>query len=299
MLNQIIITTLPLLPKSFVFLFAKRYIAGLKLEDAIRVTKELMKQGGCSTIDLLGEFVTSKEKALHELKNINIVLDAIHSNKLNSYLSVKPTSLGMGIDYKFGFDNIKQLVDKAKDLGIFVRLDMENSPYTDDTLKMYREFRDLGYSNIGFVIQAYMKRSIDDIKQHLEYKPNVRLCKGIYNESPNIAFKDAEEIRNNYKELFHLMFDNGCYVGIATHDEALIKFALNEIKTRNLKKEDYEFQMLQGVKEQRRSQLLSQGHNLRVYVPFGEDWYGYSIRRLKENPQMAGHIFKSIIGLDK
>jgi len=297
MLNQLIIKTLPLLPKSFVYLFAKKYIAGPQLADAVRATKDLMSKGGWSTIDVLGEFVEKKEAALHELKTIHTVLDAISDNKLHSYLSIKPTSLGMGIDYQFGYENILGLVKKAKNLGLMVRLDMENSPYTDDTLKMYKSFRDSGFDNVGFVIQAYMRRSIDDVTKMLEYKPNIRLCKGIYNEHESIAYKGYEEVRDNYKKLLRLMLDNNCYVGIATHDEALIQFGLDEVKKRNLSKDKYEFQMLLGVREHRRDEILAQGHHLRVYVPFGEDWYGYSSRRLKENPQMAGHIFKSIFGI--
>lgn len=299
MLNDLIIKVLPIIPKSIVYIFAKKYIAGPNLSDAVKVTLDLMNKGGFSTIDVLGEFVTTKEKALHELSMIDKVLDAINEHKLKSYLSIKPTSLGMGIDFEFGYENIYQLVDKANKLGIFVRLDMENSPYTDNTLKMYKIFRDKGYSNIGFVIQAYMKRSENDVKSLLDYKPNIRLCKGIYNESPDIAFKDYNEIRKNYIKLLDLMLDNNLYVGIATHDEYLINYALNQIKDRNLKKEEYEFQMLLGVRENRRDELLREGHNLRVYVPFGVDWYGYSIRRLKENPQMAGHIFKSIFGIGR
>ncbi|HRP02488.1 MAG TPA: proline dehydrogenase family protein [Candidatus Kapabacteria bacterium] len=297
MLNQLIINTLPIMPKSFVYLIAKKYIAGANISDAVKVSKELMSKNGWSTIDALGEFVTSKEAALKEVKIINNVLDAINSNKLQTYLSVKPTSLGMGIDYQFGYENILQLLDKAKKLGITVRLDMENSPYTDNTLKMYKNFRDAGYDNIGIVIQAYMRRSINDITKLLDYKPNIRLCKGIYNEDISIAYKGFEEIRDNYKSLFRLILDNDCYIGIATHDEDLIQFGLQEIKDRNLSKQQYEFQMLLGVREQKRDEILAQGHHLRVYVPFGEDWYGYSTRRLKENPQMAGHIFKAIFGI--
>jgi len=299
MLNDLIIKVLPIIPKSIIYIFAKKYIAGPNLSDAVRVTLDLMNKGGCSTIDVLGEFVTTKEKALHELIMIDKVLDAINEHKLKSYLSIKPTSLGMGIDFEFGYENIFQLVDKANKLGIFVRLDMENSPYTDNTLKMYKLFREKGYFNIGFVIQAYMKRSENDVRSLLDYKPNIRLCKGIYNESPDIAYKDYNEIRKNYIKLLDLMLDNNLYVGIATHDEFLINYAIKQIKDRNLKREEYEFQMLLGVRENRRDELLKEGHNLRVYVPFGVDWYGYSIRRLKENPQMADHIFKSIFGIGR
>lgn len=294
MLNQLIIKTLPLVPKSLVHVFAKKYIAGDELKDAVRVTKELMNLGGMSTIDVLGEFVTTKERSLHEKAMSEQVLRAIKDNSLKTYLSVKPTSLGLGIDFDFAYDNISQLVKIAAEQNTFVRLDMENSPYTTKTLSLYKKLRDSGLSNVGFVIQAYMRRSMQDVKDFLEYKPSIRLCKGIYVEAEAIAYKKPEEIRKNYNDLLNLMLDNGLYVGIATHDEALIQNALREIKKRGLKPEQYEFQMLLGVREDRRNELLKSGHNLRVYVPFGKDWYGYSTRRLKENPQMAGHIVKSI-----
>lgn len=299
MLSDLIAKVLPIFPKSLVYVFAKKYIAGPTLDDAIRVTKELMKLNGMSTIDVLGEFVETKDAALHEVKQCHQVIEAIHTNNLNSYLSIKPTSVGLGIDYDFGYENIKNLVAKAKSYGLRARLDMENSPYTDITLKVYKQLRQEGFDNVGIVLQAYMKRSESDVKSLIEYKPNVRLCKGIYNESPSIAFKGKDEIRDNYKKLLRLMFDNNFYIGIATHDEPLIQDAENEIMRRNLSVNDYEFQMLLGVREEKRNELLQKGHHLRVYVPFGEDWFGYSTRRLKENPQMVSHIVKSIFGINK
>ncbi len=294
MINKLITAVLPLMPKSLVHVFAKKYIAGEQLTDAINTTRSFETLGGKTTIDVLGEFVTNKDAANHEKDMCLDVIDAIDKHKLPTYLSIKPTSVGLGIDYNFGFENIKELVTKAKSLGIFVRLDMENSPYTDDTLKAYKQLRGEGFDNVGFVIQAYMKRSYDDLNNLKDYKPNVRLCKGIYNEAPEIAYKDFHEIRENYKKLFHFMTDNDFFIGIATHDEFLIDFAEAEIKKRGMTDKNYEFQMLLGVKENRRNELLANGHNVRIYVPFGEDWYGYSIRRLKENPKMAGHIAKSI-----
>lgn len=293
-LNQLIIKTMPLVPKSIIRIISSKYIAGENLEDAIRVTKELMKLGGMSTIDVLGEFVTTREMALHEKKMCSLVLDAIKEHQLDSYLSVKPTSLGLEVDFDFAYANIKELVDKASKLGIFVRLDMENSPYTDKTFEIFKKLRSEGYQNVGIVIQAYLYRSENDIKNLAEYKPSIRLCKGIYRESPTIAIQDKEGIRNNYKKLLKLILDLGLYPAIATHDEILIQYALRLIEEYKLEREQYEFQMLLGVREERRNELLRDGHRLRVYVPFGKDWYGYSTRRLKENPDIAGHIFKAI-----
>jgi proline dehydrogenase len=293
-LNQLIIKTMPLVPKAIIRKVSSKYIAGEELEDAVRVTKQLMELGGMSTIDVLGEFVTTKEMALHEKSMCHKVLEEIYSNKLESYLSVKPTSLGLDIDFDFAYENIKELVDRAKNLGIFVRLDMENSPYTDKTFELFKKLRGEGYQNVGIVIQAYLYRSEQDIKNLAEYKPSIRLCKGIYRESPSIAIQDKQGIRENYKKLLKLILDLGLYPAIATHDDILIDYALDLIKERKLNREDYEFQMLLGVREERRNELLRSGHRLRVYVPFGKDWYGYSTRRLKENPDIAGYIFKAI-----
>ena len=294
MLNDIVIKTMPLIPKIIIKKVASKYIAGPQLSDAVRVTKELMKKNGMSTIDVLGEFVTTKERALHEKEMSQKVIEAIDDNKLRTYLSIKPTSLGLGIDVEFAYDNISNLVKTANNKGIFVRLDMENSPYTTKTIDMYKKLRANGHEKVGLVFQAYMRRSEDDIKSLLEYKPSIRLCKGIYKESPQIAFQGKNEIRDNYKKLLRLLFENGCYIGIATHDEELIQDALNYLVTNNISKDKYEFQMLLGVREKRRDEILELGHELRVYVPFGEDWYGYATRRLKENPDMASHIIKAL-----
>ncbi len=293
-LNQLIIKTMPLVPKPVIRKISSRYIAGENLEDAVEVTKSLMKLGGMSTIDVLGEFVTTKEMALHEKSMCALVLDAIYQNQLESYLSVKPTSLGLDIDFEFAYENIKELVEKARSLNLFVRLDMENSPYTDKTFQIFKKLRDEGFLNVGIVIQAYLYRSEQDIKDLAKFKPSIRLCKGIYRESPSIAIQDKEEIRLNYKKLLKLILDLGLYPAIATHDDVLINYALELISKYNLKPTDYEFQMLLGVREERRNELLRSGHRLRVYVPFGKDWYGYSTRRLKENPDIAGYIFKAL-----
>ncbi|OGU56100.1 MAG: hypothetical protein A2X64_05425 [Ignavibacteria bacterium GWF2_33_9] len=299
MISSLIAKIIPYFPKPFVYIFAKKYIAGPSLSDAVNVTKSLMDMNGMSTIDALGEFVTTKEVAEHELGLCYQVLDSIKDNNLETYLSIKPTSVGLGIDFDYGYNNIRGLVAKAKEYGLRARLDMENSPYTDMTLDAYRKLRSEGFDNVGVVLQAYMKRSEADVKSLIDLKPNVRLCKGIYNEAPEIAIKDKQGIRDNYKKLLDLMLDNEFYVGIATHDEELIQYSLDALKRRNLPKKQYEFQMLLGVREERRNSLLKLGHPLRVYVPFGDDWFGYATRRLKENPQMVTHITKSIFGIGK
>jgi len=294
MLNQLIIKTMPLIPKAIIKQVAKRYIAGDYLNDAIAETRKIEKLGGMTTIDVLGEFVTSKERALHETSMSAKVLDAILENKVNANLSIKPTSLGLGIDEEFGFQNIKSIIAKAAENNIFVRIDMENSPYTDMTLNLYRKLRAEGFNNCGVVIQAYMRRAEADIKSLIPLKPSIRLCKGIYKEAPEIAFQGKEEVRSNYKKLLRLIFENDMYIGVATHDDPLIQDAIDYIQKNKIDKMKYEFQMLLGVRENKRDEILAKGHRLRVYTPFGEDWYGYSTRRLKENPDMAGHIVKAM-----
>lgn len=297
MLNQLIIKSMPLIPKSIIKQVAKRYIAGDHLSDAVKVTKNFEAKGGLTTIDVLGEFVSSKERALHERGESAKVLDAIRDNKLKTYLSIKPTSLGLGIDEQFGYENVKFLVEKAHKDNIFVRIDMENSPYTDMTLNLYRKLRAEGFDKIGIVIQAYMRRSESDILSLKDLKPSIRLCKGIYKEAPEIAFQGKQEVRDNYKKLFNIIVENDMYIGIATHDDELIHYGLDYVTKNKLSKDKYEFQMLLGVRENKRDEILKLGHKIRIYTPFGEDWYGYSTRRLKENPDMAGHIFKAFFGI--
>jgi proline dehydrogenase len=294
LLNTLIVKTLPIVPKSIIKAVASRYIAGDSLSDAVRVSKELSTRGASATIDVLGEFVTSRDRSLHEWQAASSVLDAIHHNNLEAYLSVKLTSLGLDINREFGFANVRSLVEKANELGIFVRMDMENSPYTSITLDFYRRLRAEGFENIGIVLQAYMRRSEDDIRSLLPLKPSVRLCKGIYIESPEIAFKQPDEIRTNYKKLLRLLLDNGANVRIATHDDQLIDDAATFVTNNSIDKNQYEFQMLLGVREERRNEIIRSGFGMRIYVPFGSDWYGYSTRRLKENPQVAGYVLKAM-----
>jgi proline dehydrogenase len=293
--NSLVVASLPVIPKSIVRIVAQRYIAGPQLVDAVRVTKELMAKGATSTIDVLGEFVESRERASHETATQASVIGAIHQHGLSAYLSVKLTSLGLDIDHEFAYQNLVSLVDMAATHGIFVRMDMENTPYTDVTLEFYRRLRREGKSNVGVVIQAYLRRSEADIRSLLEFAPSVRLCKGIYVESAEHAFQDPDEVRANYKKLLGILLSAEGRTHIATHDEELIVDAERQVRERGCDASRYEFQMLLGVREDRRDALLKNGHGVRIYVPFGEDWYGYSTRRLKENPKVAGYIAKAVL----
>ncbi len=296
-LNKIIVAAVQIMPKQVVKIFSNKYIAGDLLSDAVRVTKELNEKGILTTIDVLGEAITSKEQALEANAHCEAVLDAIKSGALKSNLSIKPTQFGLQIDYDFCRDLVTRLVQKADELGLFVRLDMEDATTTDLILRLHRELRER-YNNVGVVLQAYLKRTVADIKINKDITLNYRLCKGIYIESPEIAYKERKEIQDNYLLSLRHMFENGHYVGIATHDIVLIEGAKKLIKEMNVPADKYEFQMLLGVKEDLRDMLNREGFKVRIYIPFGKDWYLYSIRRLKENPQVAGHIFKNIFSLN-
>jgi len=289
------VSTLQLFPRNFVKKFAMRYIAGEDISDSVRVSRELNAKGMMTTVDVLGENVNSKEEALSFRKACEEVLYTIDANKLNSNLSIKLTQFGLKLDFEFCYENVRNLIELAKRLGNFVRIDMEDSSTTSDTLRLYERLRGEGYENTGVVIQAYMRRSEDDVRRLIELKANVRLCKGIYIEPSTIAFKGKEEIRKNYLKLLQMLIEGKCYVGIATHDDYLIDNAYLMLREYGLEKDRYEFQMLYGVRNSLRDKIVSDNHRLRVYVPFGKEWYPYSIRRFKENPQFAANVIKSII----
>jgi proline dehydrogenase len=297
LLSKLIISTLPLVPKAIVGYFSRNYIAGPALEDAIRVVQDLNAKGMMATLDLLGEEVEKKEQSIDATEQYLNMLDEIHRLKLDCNVSIKPTHLGMDLDKKFCFDNIKRIVVKAKELGNFVRIDMEDHTVTSATIEMYLRLKIDYEGYVGTVIQSYMRRTYDDIQSLIKEKANLRLCKGIYVEPEDIVFKDMVGINKSYKENLDELLKNNCYCGIATHDKELIFHAFDTIKELNLKKNRYEFQMLLGVTEELRDKIVGMGHRLRVYVPYGKDWYQYSIRRLKENPRMASMVVHKVFGL--
>ncbi len=290
--NSLVVKILPVIPKSVVGMVARRYIAGEHLDDAIRVVKDLNAHGFMATMDVLGEGVRTEEEVVSMRKQCEAVLHAIAEHELDANLSIKPTQMGLAMDEELCYRNLTVLLDIAKSYKNFVRMDMEDHTVTDSTLSVYRRLRK-SYENVGVVFQSYLKRTEEDIRKLSDLRPNVRLCKGIYNEPPEIAFKDREEIRDSFRKNLHLLFELHLYVGIATHDSDLVESAYKMISEFDLKKTDYEFQMLLGVRENLRKQILDNGHRLRVYVPYGTHWYEYSVRRLKENPRMAGHIARA------
>jgi len=298
LISKLIVTTLPFVPKPVVGFFARPYIAGEKLEDGIRVVKELNAKGIMATMDVLGESVSTREEVADMRRQCQDVLHAIHANRLDANLSIKLTQMGIAIDERMCEQNVRDLLDIAKGYGNFIRLDMEDHPFTDQTIALYERLRCDYPGHVGIVLQAYLRRTAADLEGLVAGGPtNIRLCKGIYVEPEAIAFKKRGEVQDSYKALNEFAARNKVYVGIATHDDVLLNHALDLVKRQGLKRDEYEFQMLLGVRVRRRDEIVAMGHRLRVYVPFGERWYAYSTRRLKENPSVAMHIVKAIFGI--
>ncbi len=293
--NRLVAGMLPVIPKPIVRKVSSRYIAGATLPEAIATVRRLNNEGAMATMDVLGEYIKNISEAAENTKYSIEVLKGIHNEKVDSNLSIKLTSLGLGLNDAECERNVRAILDTAAANGNnFVRIDMEDSSYTERTINLYDKLRK-EYPNVGVVLQAYLRRTETDIKRLMDGgKTNFRLCKGIYIESETIAFKERQEIRDNYLKCLDLLFSGGSYVGIATHDDYLTSHAEQIIANHRLTHSQYEFQMLLGVREPLRRSLIASGHRLRVYVPFGADWYGYSIRRLKENPSMAGYIVKAM-----
>ncbi len=293
LLNKAVVSVLPVFPKKLVKVFANKYIAGDKIEHAVTTVKSLERESFLSTIDVLGESVSEKNTAI-ECKNENIeVIDAIVNNNLPAYLSVKLTMLGLDIDYDFCYGLFEEVLEYASKKGVFIRIDMEDSSVTEKTITIFEKAR-AKYDNVGIVIQAYLRRSEDDVKRLVKIGASFRICKGIYVEPEEIAFKGKDEIRENYLKLVKIALESGSYVGMATHDDHLVHKCEKIVKELGLDKDKYEFQMLLGVREQLRNQIRDAGHRVRIYVPFGQRWYEYSIRRFQENPNVAGQVIKSI-----
>jgi proline dehydrogenase len=293
--DRAVVRLLPAIPKPIVRKISNRYIAGPSLDDACRVVRALNEAGKMATIDVLGEHLDNPEQARALVQEYDEVFDAIERNGLDSNVSIKLTALGLGIDRGLTLDNAEEVVKHAAESGNFVRIDMEESDYTGRTLEIYRELRGRGYDNVGVVLQARLRRTLRDIRSLADLKPNVRLCKGIYLEPELIAYQDYQEVRDNFVAALDLLLAGGSYVGIATHDEWLIEQSLGRVE--GMDREEYEFQMLLGVRELRGDKLVQEGHRLRIYTPYGKQWREYSLRRLQENPKIAGYVLADLLGV--
>jgi proline dehydrogenase len=295
--NPTIKAILPLVPKPLVRQIAKPYIAGETLEELVGVVEDLNLNGFSVATSILGEFVNEQNQAIEAGVDYIEVLSEIQTRNLDSNIHVKLTHLGLTIDKELCYSNLKSILKKAEETHNFVRIDMEDSSCTDDTLSIFEKAQ-REFENVGIVIQACMRRSMADIQKLNVLKANVRLCKGIYIEPRNIAYNDYQNVRENYSTLLKELLTAGCYVGIATHDEWLVKDAFQTIDDLGLNPTQYEFQMLYGVTPSLRQSIREAGHRLRVAVPFGPAWYPYSIRRLRKNPAIAGYVLKALFKSD-
>lgn len=294
MLNSLIVRTLPLVPRSVVRRVASRYVAGETLEDAVETVRALNAEGCMATLDVLGEDVSVLEETEPTVREYERAIETIAAKGLDSNLSVKLSALGLKIDPAECRRHLRRILEAARATGNFVRIDMEDSSVTEETIRIYYESREV-YSRVGLVLQAYLRRTRDDAAKAARARANVRVCKGIYVEPERIAYKDRDEIRDSFSSVVDHLLETGCYIGIATHDSVLVERALRTIGRLGLAPDAYEFQMLLGVAAGMRRRLVAAGHRLRVYVPYGHAWYGYSIRRLKENPSIAGHVLKGLL----
>jgi proline dehydrogenase len=299
MFNKLIAALLPYFPKKFIWIFSRSYISGETINDAMRVSKELNSQGIKVTLDVLGEFITSLEEAEENKKEYLDLIDFSCKSGIDGNFSVKPTSFGLLIDKEVCYQHLREIVAKAASCHNFIRIDMEDSPCTDMEIELFRKLKKEFPGNVGIVVQAYLKRTLDDLKSLADlndekYPLSFRLCKGIYIEPETIAYKKYEEINQHFLEDLEFMLANRIHVGIATHDKPLVEGSYRLLEKYKVPGHLYEFQMLYGVTPKLRETILKAGHTMRVYVPFGKKWFGYSTRRLKENPKMASHIIKAI-----
>jgi proline dehydrogenase len=290
LLDRALVRLLPAVPRPVVRRIADRYIAGEEIDDAVATVSELNAEGKTATIDVLGEEIHNAEEAQQIVDAYGDAIEAIGEHGLDANVSIKPTALGLKLGYDVGRRNLETVVRHALERSNFVRIDMEDSTTTDDTLRMYRELRDVGLDNVGVVLQARLRRTLDDIAALADLRPNVRICKGIYLEPESIAYTDFEEIRASYVRSLEALVETASFVGIATHDEFLIS------EGKRIARERYEFQMLLGVRESLGQELVRGGERLRIYVPFGRQWYEYSLRRLQENPRIAGYVATDTVG---
>ena len=293
-LDSAIVRLLPAVPRPVVRRLSSRYIAGPTLADARHTVAALNAAGKLATVDVLGEEIRRPEEAEAIAQAYLDVLAAIETDALAANVSVKLTGLGLKLDLGLCRSNLEAVVRDAAARDTFVRIDMEDSSTTDDTLRLYRELREGGVDNVGIVLQASLRRTVADVQALADLRPSVRLCKGIYLEPESIAFTEFEAVRANFVAALDALLAVGCYVGVATHDEWLIQESLRRLD--GLGPEEYELQMLLGVREARASELVAAGHRLRVYVPFGQRWYEYSLRRLQENPKIAGYVAGDVLG---
>lgn len=287
------------MPQSFVWVFSKRYVAGLNIDEALQGCKALNSEGIKVTLDVLGEFIKTLDEAETNKKEYLEIIEVAQQNNIQGNYSLKPSMFGLLLDEEACYNHIREIIQKAASHNNFIRIDMEDSPCTDLEIALFRRLKREFPQNVGLVLQAYLKRTKSDIQNMLDLNTseiplNFRLCKGIYTEPAEIAFKSYEEINEHFLNNLEYIFQHKIYVGIASHDKPIIEGALQLIEKYNVPKTMHEFQMLYGVTPELRKSIVDKGHTMRVYVPYGKQWFAYCTRRLKENPKMAGMIIKAL-----
>ncbi len=287
------------MPRKLIWVFSKRYIAGERIEDAIRVSQELNSRGIEVTIDLLGEFITNLQEAEENKNRYVTIIERFTSENIRGNFSVKPSMFGLLLDTSVCYRHLRDLVSLAAQKNNFIRIDMEDSQCVDAEIELFRKLHREFPRQVGLVMQAYLRRTANDLQSFASSGGdsslfNFRLCKGIYVEPEQIAFKGYQEIRDHFLEDLEYILSQGMYAGIASHDKYLVDGALKLLSKYQTPKDRYEFQMLYGVSPELRQSLVKAGHRMRVYVPFGKEWFNYSTRRLKENPKIAGHIIRAL-----
>ncbi|WP_321287186.1 proline dehydrogenase family protein [uncultured Sunxiuqinia sp.] len=299
MFNKVISHLLPYMPEKLVWLFSKRYIAGETITEAIEAARKLNEQQIEVTIDLLGEFISSLEQAEDNKNEYLQIIERFTSENIQGNFSLKPTMFGLLIDQEVCYRHLSEIIGKAAERNSFVRIDMEDSQCVDAELSLFKKLKKEFSGHVGLVVQAYLRRTLDDLTDFSKFPSNghplnFRLCKGIYVEPAQVAFKEYQEVRTHFLDDLEFMFQNKMFAGIATHDKFLVDESLKLIEKYQVSKSMYEFQMLYGVTPELRNSIVDAGHRMRVYVPFGKQWFNYSTRRLKENPKIASHIIKAL-----
>ena len=292
--DRLVARAVPLVPGTIVRRLGAPYVGGMTLDEALCLVTRLKHEHLDTTLDILGESVDGESAAMAAADAYIATLDALAAGKLPLNISLKPSGLGSGLGWEVAARRIDRVVARAEELGAFVRIDMEDSSTTDATLALYRDLRARGRNRVGVVLQSRLWRTADDVDPLSELKPNVRLCKGIYLEPPQIAMQDRDAIRTSFSALLRRLLKNGSYVAIATHDEELIVDSLAAIEQLGVGTDGYEFQTLLGVRPDL-ARMLATCHVVRVYVPYGSDSYAYAQRRLRENPQIAGYVARDTL----
>ncbi|RLQ96569.1 proline dehydrogenase family protein [Falsibacillus albus] len=273
---------------------AARFVAGEAIKQAVDVIKDLNNKGLVVTIDYLGEFVDNEREANEMADNCIVAINAIGKEHLNSQLSLKMTSMGMDISDEIVLNNMRRILEAATQNNVFVTIDMEDYSRCQKTLEIFKQLKS-EFDNIGTVIQAYLYRTVKDMEELNAYSPNLRLVKGAYKESPEVAFPEKKDVDENYKKIIKMHLLNGNYTAVATHDDSMIEYTKQLVEEHNIPKDQFEFQMLYGIRPERQLELVNEGYKMRVYVPYGTDWYGYFMRRLAERPANVAFVLKGVI----